>query len=45
MNKLIFLAALLMVGGLVWLGAGRATATRTAYSLTLEPWTLRRHRE
>ena len=35
MNKLIFLAALLMVGGLVWLGAGRATATRTAYSLTL----------
>src|ERR1700693_1085682 len=35
MNKLILLAALLMVGGLVWLGAGRATATRTAYSLTL----------
>jgi oligopeptide transport system substrate-binding protein len=25
-----------MVGGLVWLGAGRATATRTAYSLTLQ---------
>ena len=36
MNKLILLAALLMVGGLVWLGAGRATATRTAYSLTLQ---------
>ena len=36
MNKLIFLAALLIVGGLVWLGAGRATATRTAYSLTLQ---------
>jgi len=36
MNKLIFLAALLIVGGLVWFGAGRATATRTAYSLTLQ---------
>jgi len=36
MNKLIFLAALLIVGGLVWLGAGRARATRTAYSLTLQ---------
>jgi len=35
MNKLILLAALLIVGGLVWLGAGRAKATRTAYSLTL----------
>src|SRR5208282_3504361 len=36
MNKLIFLAALLIVGGLVWFGAGRATATRTAYRLTLQ---------
>ena len=36
MNKLIFLAALLIVGGLVWFGADRARATRTAYSLTLQ---------
>ena len=36
MNKLIFLAALLIVGGLVWFGARRARATRTAYSLTLQ---------
>ena len=36
MNKLILLAALLIVGGLVWFGAGRATATTTAYSLTLQ---------
>src|ERR1700730_15942555 len=34
MNKLILLAALLIVGGLVWFGAGRAAATKTAYSLT-----------
>src|SRR5260370_17091383 len=36
MNKLILLAGLLIIGGLVWFGAGRATATRTAYSVTLE---------
>jgi oligopeptide transport system substrate-binding protein len=36
MNKLILLAALLIIGGLVWFGAGRRTATRTAYSLTLQ---------
>jgi oligopeptide transport system substrate-binding protein len=36
MNKLILLAALLIVGGLVWYGVGRATATKTAYSLTLQ---------
>ena len=36
MNKLIFLAALLIVGGLVWFGAGRARATRAVYSLTLQ---------
>src|ERR1700736_1184133 len=36
MNKLILLAALLIVGGLVWFGAGRAAATKTAYSLTLQ---------
>ena len=36
MNKLIFLAALLIVGGLVWFGSRRATDTKTAYSLTLQ---------
>jgi len=36
MNKLTLLAALLIVGGLVWFGAGQRRATRTAYSLTLQ---------
>jgi oligopeptide transport system substrate-binding protein len=35
MNKWILLAALLIVGCLVWFGLGHTTATRTAYSLTL----------
>jgi oligopeptide transport system substrate-binding protein len=35
MNRLILLAALLIVGWLVWFGPGHTTATRTAYSLTL----------
>jgi oligopeptide transport system substrate-binding protein len=36
MKKLILLATLLIVGGLLWLGAGRTTATTTAYSPTLQ---------
>jgi oligopeptide transport system substrate-binding protein len=35
MNKLILLAALLIVGCLVWFGLGHATGTTAAYSLTL----------
>jgi oligopeptide transport system substrate-binding protein len=36
MKKLILLATLLVVGGLLWLGAGHLTATTTAYSPTLQ---------
>ncbi len=35
-EKPILLAALLMIGGLVWVGTRRPTTTMTAYSLTLQ---------